>query len=73
MGGEQHEGAVFVLELSTELFPDSANAWDSLAEAYWKSNDKVKAKEYYNKAISLDPNGATGENARRMLKEIDKD
>jgi tetratricopeptide (TPR) repeat protein len=73
MGGEQHQGAVFVLELTAKLFPDSANAWDSLAEAHWKSNDKAKAKEYYNKAISLDPNGFTGDNARKMLKEIDKE
>ena len=73
MGGEQHQGAVFVLEMTTQLFPDSANAWDSLAEAYWKGKDIAKAKEYYNKAISLDPNGPTGDNARKMLKEIDKD
>ena len=71
MGQQQYEGAVFVLQMNTKLFPKSANAWDSLAEAYWKSNNIDKAKEYYNKAISLDPNGPTGNNARKMLKEIE--
>ncbi|MBK8495338.1 MAG: tetratricopeptide repeat protein [Chitinophagaceae bacterium] len=56
--------------MNTVLYPGSANAWDSLAEAYWKSKQKEKAIEYYNKAIELDPNGVTGENARQMLKKI---
>ncbi|MBK7475424.1 MAG: tetratricopeptide repeat protein [Haliscomenobacter sp.] len=53
-------------------FPQSANAWDSLGEAYWKSEQKDKAIECYNKAINLDPNGSTGDHARNMLKEINK-
>ncbi|MFZ1370200.1 MAG: tetratricopeptide repeat protein [Ferruginibacter sp.] len=64
------ESAIFVFRLNTVLYPGSANAWDSLAEAYWKSKQKEKAIEYYNKAIELDPNGVTGENARQMLKKI---
>jgi tetratricopeptide (TPR) repeat protein len=66
----QLEPAVFVFQLNTELFPKSANVWDSLGEAYWKSGQKEKAIENYNKAIELDPNGSTGENARNMLKQI---
>jgi tetratricopeptide (TPR) repeat protein len=68
--GNNNEAALFVFELNTELFPESANAWDSLAEGYWKSGDLVKAKEYYNKAIKLDPEGVTGNNARAMLKKM---
>jgi len=71
LGSGQAEGALFVFEMNTKLFPESANAWDSLAEGYWKSGDLVKAKEYYNKAINLDPKGPTGDNARRMLSEIE--
>ncbi|MGB5359836.1 MAG: tetratricopeptide repeat protein [Eudoraea sp.] len=72
LGSGQFEGALYVFEMNTKLFPESANAWDSLAEGYWKSGDLVKAKEYYNKAISLNPKGATGDNARRMLIEMEK-
>ena len=52
------------------FFPESANVWDSLAEAYWKAGDLVKAEEYYNQAISMDPDGRVGDNARKMLAEM---
>lgn len=68
----QFQPALFVLQMNSELFPQSANAWDSLGEAYWKSEQKEKAIECYNKAIRLDPDGPTGENARKMLKEMNK-
>ena len=71
LGSGQFEGALYVFEMNTKLFPESANAWDSLAEGYWKSGDLVKAKEYYNKAIGLDPKGPTADNARRMLSEME--
>lgn len=66
----QTEGALYVFGLNTRLFPQSANAWDSYAEAYWKAGQIDKAIEYYNKAIEIDPNGDTGKNAREMLKRI---
>jgi len=70
MNNQQMEGALYVFGLNTRLFPRSANAWDSFAEASWKAGKKDKAVEYYNKAIALDPNGVTGANARDMLKRM---
>lgn len=69
--GGKTEPAIFVFQLNTQLFPRSANVWDSLGEACWRAKQKDKAVEYYNKAIALDPNGPTGDNARNMLKEIE--
>jgi tetratricopeptide (TPR) repeat protein len=68
---KQTDGALYVFGLNTKLYPNSANTWDSLAEACWRSNKPDKAIEYYNKAIALDPNGVTGQNARNMLKQIE--
>lgn len=73
LGSDQKEGALMVFEMNAKLFPNSANAWDSLAEGYWKSGNKEKAKEFYKKAIQLDPSGATGDNARKMLAEMNKE
>ncbi len=67
----QIKEAIFVFEFNTKLFPDSPNCWDSLAEGYWKAGDLEKAKEYYNKAIKMDPDGPTGKNARAMMAEMD--
>lgn len=47
------EPALRVFELNTVLFPDSANAWDSLAEAHAARGDAGKAKTLYDKAHRL--------------------
>ena len=73
LGSARTEGAIYVFELNSKLFPESANVWDSLAEGHWKAGNIEKAKEYYNKAIQLDPKGSTGNNARAMLKKIEQD
>jgi len=62
-----------VLGLNTRLFPKSANAWDSYAEAHWKTGKKDKATALYKKAIELDPDGETGKNAREKLKQVMKE
>jgi D-alanyl-D-alanine carboxypeptidase len=45
--------AIRVFELNTLLFPKSANAWDSLAEAYQAQGDRDKAKASFDKARML--------------------
>ncbi len=70
MGQEQFDAALFVMQLNARLYPNSANAWDSLGEASWKAGQRDKAIEFYNKAIELDPKGATGDNSRAMLQKI---
>ncbi len=62
--------AQVIFKSNTLMFPDSANAWDSLAESYLNLDNKEKAIEYYNKAIKLDPEGSVGDNARTMLKKL---
>ena len=73
LGSGQIKEAIFVFQMNSELFPNSANAWDSLAEGYLKAGDKMKATEYYDKAIQMDPNGPTGKNARDMLRKMSDD
>jgi tetratricopeptide (TPR) repeat protein len=70
LSSKQFDEALFIFNLNTTLFPDSANAWDSLAEAYWKSGDTTKAMELYKKAIALDPEGERGKHAKEMLIKI---
>ena len=60
-------GALLVFQLNAEQFPQSANAWDSLAEAYLKAGDPKKAAENYEKSLALDPKN---ENAKEQLKKI---
>jgi tetratricopeptide (TPR) repeat protein len=72
LNAKQVEPALFIFQLNSRLFPVSANTWDSLAEAYLNANQKEKAVEFYKKAIEMDPDGQTGQNARNRLKQIQK-
>lgn len=47
------DAALRVFALNTVLFPDSANTWDSLAEAHAAKGDAEKAKALYDKAHAL--------------------
>jgi C-terminal processing protease CtpA/Prc len=46
--------AISVFKINTELYPNDANAWDSLGEAYLKIGDKENALKSYKKAVSID-------------------
>ena len=56
--------------MNVELFPESANVYDSYAESWWKLGNKEEAIKFYKIAISKDPNGVTGENAKKILEQI---
>jgi tetratricopeptide (TPR) repeat protein len=60
-------GAILVFKLNAASFPESANTWDSLAEAYMKSGALKKAEGYYQKALARDGND---QNAKDMLQKI---
>ena len=63
--------AVDILRLNTELYPSSANVWDSLGEAKLEAGQASEAAACYRKAIALDADGRTATNAREMLRRIE--
>jgi len=48
--------AIKLLSINTDLYPDSANTWDSLAFAYQQGGNKQKAIEHFRNALKRDPN-----------------
>ena len=58
-----------LLQINTDLYPDSANTWDSLALAYQQAGNKEKAIEHYRNALKRDPEFAS---ALRALVELEK-
>lgn len=46
--------AIETLKINATLYPESDNVYDSLAEAYYKSGDTIKAVENYKKALAID-------------------
>jgi tetratricopeptide (TPR) repeat protein len=61
------QDAVEVLKLNVEAYPTSANAYDSLADAYFAGGDKERAVASYRRSLELDP---TNHNAEQQLKKI---
>jgi cytochrome c-type biogenesis protein CcmH/NrfG len=57
--------------MNTEDFPKSANTWDSLGEALFKSGDTPHAVENYKKALETDPKYENAEAARKFLAEYE--
>lgn len=64
--GKKNE-AIAVFQLATFGFPRSANAFDSLGEAYMEAGNKELAIENYKKSLMLDPDN---KNAEEMLKKL---
>jgi tetratricopeptide (TPR) repeat protein len=70
LAAEDIDGAIKIFELNTEIFPLSANTWDSLAHAVMISGDSETAIRYYRRSLDLDPENA---NATRMLEQIERE
>ncbi len=60
-------GAIRVFELNAESFPESANVWDSVGEAYLASGDTLNAIASYEKSLLLEPKNR---NAEQILNSI---
>jgi D-alanyl-D-alanine carboxypeptidase len=59
--------AINVFRLNVYLYPESANVYDSLGEAYMVSGNTALAIENYEKSLELDPNN---ENAVEKLTQL---
>ncbi|MDT4897623.1 MAG: hypothetical protein QOH25_2700 [Acidobacteriota bacterium] len=67
---QRSEQAIEAFELNVKKHPRSANAYDSLAEAYWLSGNKAQAISAYERVLDLlptDPN--LREEERNSLKK----
>jgi CubicO group peptidase (beta-lactamase class C family) len=69
MEQQQPQQAVAVLKLTAELYPNSANAYDSLAEAFQNSGDRRLALENYSRSLALNPEN---QNARQRIADLEQ-
>lgn len=70
LGQNQHDKAIEILALNTQRNPKSANAWDSLGEAYALKGDKDNAIKNFKKCISLNPPANVRANSEKYLKQL---
>lgn len=67
LGAGRTDAALRVFELNAASYPNSWNAWDSLAEGHMNAGNDEKAIELYEKSLSLNP---ANENAKQMIERI---
>ena len=81
LNSKKYQEAIAVLNLNVGAYPESANAYDSLAEAYLTSNNKEQAITYYKKVLETIPRDKKADrafldglksNALAKLKELEK-
>ena len=61
--------AIEVFKLNVESYPQSANAYDSLGDAYMQNGDKELAIRNYQKSLELNPANAGASDALRKLRK----
>ena len=64
---DRPEDALKLFQLNVAVFPESANTWDSLGEAYMTLDRSDEAIQSYRKSLELDPDNG---NAARMLERL---
>jgi hypothetical protein len=67
IGQKQTEAAIAVFRVNTELYPSSGNTYDSLAETYLASGNKHLARQYYARALEVQPDYPNAKAAREIL------
>ncbi|RFZ95411.1 serine hydrolase [Mucilaginibacter conchicola] len=68
-GKNRIDDAIAVFEYNTQLFPQSGNVFDSLADAYNAKGNKEKTLLNYKRSVALDPNN---EMAKKIIEELEK-
>jgi len=63
----QVDAAITLFTVYTKLYPDDANAYDSLAEAYKAIGDIAMSIKHYKRAIEMNPNNVR---AKQVLREL---
>ena len=67
---KNYKDAIEVFKMNVSLYPDSDNAYDSLADAYVLTGDSLQAYNNYTKALELNTGNRS---AKRFIKAYNKD
>ncbi len=67
LGMKKVKEAIEIFKLNVEAYPQSANVYDSLGEAYMINGDKKLAIRNYQRVVKLNPQN---NNAVEILKKL---
>lgn len=64
--------AIEIFKLIAQQFPNSANAYDSLGEAYLKNGDKALSLANYEKSLAMNPDNFNAEDQIERIKHPER-
>nr|WP_315030137.1 serine hydrolase [uncultured Chryseobacterium sp.] len=67
LGKKDFTKAIGIFRVNSILYPDHANVYDSLGEAYLKAGQKDKAKQTYQKLLEINPDNEVAIKALKTL------
>jgi tetratricopeptide (TPR) repeat protein len=70
LGKQDVRGAIAILQLNAQHFPESGNVYDSLGAAYLAAGDTAQAIIQYEKSLQLDPKNETTAKTLEKLRVI---
>jgi hypothetical protein len=70
MNNKEYDKAIDIFVLNTKKNPKSANAFDSLGEAYATKGDKKNAIANFKKSLSMNPPANVKANSEKFLKDL---
>jgi Amidohydrolase family len=70
LAAKRPDAALEIFRLNTELYPRSGNTFDSLAETYLGLGNKPLARQYYARALEVQPDYPNAKGAREMLEKL---
>jgi CubicO group peptidase (beta-lactamase class C family) len=68
LGAKKMKEAIEIFKLNVEVYPQAANPYDSLAEAYLTAGERELALQNYRKAVELNPQNS---NAVAIIKNLE--
>jgi imidazolonepropionase-like amidohydrolase len=69
IGTKKFKDSIAILKLNVEMFPKSANVYDSLGEAYMDDGNKELARENYEKSLQIDSGNTNAVEKLKALRE----
>ena len=69
---ERADEAIVIFKLNVDNYPESANVYDSLGDAYRDAGRIDEAISSYQKVLKLDPDGEFGRLAREAIAELER-
>ncbi|MEM7050879.1 MAG: serine hydrolase [Acidobacteriota bacterium] len=61
LGRDRLDDAIEIFKLNVEMYPEAANPYDSLGEAYFEQGDLDLSEVNYRKSLELDPENTNAE------------